>query len=301
MELSDSLTSFLFSKDFTKKSVQWYSENLLRFFTWLYSHDIRTIEDVQPDAVRRFIAEQRNTPGRLVGHVPSSATIHGYMRAIKSWLRWGVVEGLVDETAVTRLQMPKVEKKVIRPFDSAQLEALFKAADANPVKSQAARDVAILSVLLDTGIRAAELCGLTVDNVVMKPDESYITVLGKGRKERQVGLGKKSRNALHRYITRFRPNGCPYVFVAHGGTALTPLGLDKLLHRLRDKAGVTGVRVSAHTFRHTFSTSYMEASGDVFRLSRLLGHESVTTTEGYLKAFQATAARRGGVSVLDRL
>lgn len=301
MKLSDSLDAFLFSKDFTKKSVQWYSENLLRFFTWLYTHNIQSVEDVQPDAVRRFVAEQRNTPGRKVGHVPSSATIHGYMRAIKSWLHWAVVEGLVDEQVVKRLQMPKVEKKIIRTFTPEQVESLFKAAASNPVKAQAARDAAILAVLLDTGIRAAELCGLTVDNVVLRQDESYITVQGKGRKERQVGLGKKSRQMLHRYLTQFRASECPYVFIAHTGTALTPLGLDKLLHRLRDKAGVTGVRVSAHTFRHTFSTNYMEASADVFRLSRLLGHESVTTTEGYLKAFQAASARRNGVSVLDRL
>jgi len=84
---------------------------------------------------------------------------------------------------------------------------------------------------------------------------------------------------------------------------LTPEGLDRLLYRLRDRVGrqhFNGVRVSAHTFRHTYAVRYLEQGGDLYKLSRLMGHSSVVVTEGYLRAFTARAARQGG-SVLDNL
>jgi integrase/recombinase XerD len=93
------------------------------------------------------------------------------------------------------------------------------------------------------------------------------------------------------------------VFVAKGGRELLPNGLDEMLIRLRRRAGVehfTGVRVSAHTFRHTFAVRSIEAGVDIYVLARLLGHSAVSTTEGYLKSVSSRAARRAAVSVLDR-
>jgi integrase/recombinase XerD len=96
------------------------------------------------------------------------------------------------------------------------------------------------------------------------------------------------------------PADVPYAFLSRRNTALMPLGLDKLLHRLRDQAGITGIQVSPHTFRHSMAVNFLEAGGDVFRLSRLLGHEDITTTQGYLRAFRARA-NRDTLSVFDRV
>jgi integrase/recombinase XerD len=154
--------------------------------------------------------------------------------------------------------------------------------------------------LADTGMRAAELTSLTLDAVHFEEDGAYLKLRGKGRKEREVPMGRLSRRLLHAYIHRSRPaNTSTALFLAKSGSALTPGGLDQLLYRLRDRAGVAGVRCSAHTFRHTHAVRSLEAGQDVYRLSRLMGHSTVSTTEGYLKAFSARAARTGGVSVLD--
>ena len=80
----------------------------------------------------------------------------------------------------------------------------------------------------------------------------------------------------------------------------TPKGLDDLLYRLRDRAGISGVRCSAHTFRHTYAFNFIKVGGDVLRLSRLLGHTSVLVTENYLRCFGSQDAR-GGLSVFDTL
>ena len=90
------------------------------------------------------------------------------------------------------------------------------------------------------------------------------------------------------------------MFLNRYGRPLTVSGIDQLLERLNGWARVQGVRVSAHTFRHTFAINYLKNGGDIYRLSRLLGHTSVQVTEGYLRAFKQHEARQG-VSVLDRM
>lgn len=142
----------------------------------------------------------------------------------------------------------------------------------------------------------------TVDGTHLTTEDAYLVVNGKGRKQREVGLGKHSRQQLHRYIYRFRPHdsGLPDVFVTRDHKPLRPEALDRMLYKLRDRAGIEGVRVSAHTFRHTYAVSYLKNGGDIYKLSRLLGHTSVVITENYLRAFEARDARRG-LSVLDEM
>ena len=166
-----------------------------------------------------------------------------------------------------------------------------------------ARDKAILAVLLDTGIRAGELCGLMLDCVHITAKEGYLKVMGKGRKEREVPLGIKSRRLLHEYLKRFRPavTDEDHAFLGHQHEPLSVNALDQMLYRLGRRAKIKGVRVSAHTWRHTFAINFLAQGGDVYVLSRLMGHESVQVTEVYLRAVQASQARKTSKSVLDNL
>jgi site-specific recombinase XerD len=305
MLLADALTDFFYARDFTPKSRKWYREMLLHFFAWLDGQDVRTIEAITIQQVRRYAADMRTTPGPRIGRPPSSATIHAHMRAVRAFLRWGVKEGLVDDALPARLEMPKQERHVLPAFTRAQVDALLTAAERQEDAALAARDNAILLTLLDTGVRANELCTLTLDRTVHRQDEAYLLVQGKGRKQREVGLGDASRRAVHRYVTRYRKAapGVDTTFVSHThGRPLTPMGLEKLLARLRDDAGAerfAGVRVSPHTFRHQFALLYMaRPNADIYKLSLLMGHEDTTTTLRYLRAFQSRDARQGR-SVVD--
>jgi integrase/recombinase XerD len=115
---------------------------------------------------------------------------------------------------------------------------------------------------------------------------------------------------LHwKYIHQYRDPASDaesIVFVNRYGHPLTKSGVERFLLLLKDKVGVTGVRVSAHTFRHTFACTYMENGGEIYKLSRLMGHSSVEVTEEYLKVFNLRAARQNqeqfsAVSTLDLL
>jgi site-specific recombinase XerD len=295
MHLEDALLEFALSKDHSPASQAWYRSRLGTFTTWLTEQGVDTVEGITAPLVRRYLDERRTTPGKH-GKLLDSHTLHGHARAINTLLRWAALEGLLDERLPRRITMPKRAEKLLPVLTPDQIRRLMLACEGS------LRDRAILSVLLDTGIRASELCGLTLDRVVMGQDDAYLIVHGKGRKTREVGLGRQSRQLLHRYIHRAR-HGRPdnqAVFLARGGGALSPEGLDRLLYRLRDRAGLKGVRTGAHVFRHTYAYTYIALGGDVLRLSRLMGHTSVSTTQGYLTAFTASDARHGQ-SVLDGL
>jgi site-specific recombinase XerD len=114
--------------------------------------------------------------------------------------------------------------------------------------------------------------------------------------------------ALHRYLTRGRPvplkGAEPFVFLSRDGKRLNPGAIDRMLYRLRRVAGpehFVGVRTSAHTFRHSFAVHYLQQGGDLYKLSRLLGHENVLTTQRYLSAYSDRDARLSSRSVLDGL
>jgi site-specific recombinase XerD len=194
--------------------------------------------------------------------------------------------------------MPRREQKVIQVLSAQQIDLLMRVAETT-------RDKAILAVLLDCGLRVNELCTLNLQNVHFTPQDAWLLVHGKRDKWREVGLGRKARRLLHTYIYRERhaPPNEAHVFLGKHGP-LTASGIDQLLYRLRDEAGAehfTGVRVSAHTMRHTFAVHYLSSGGELYKLSRLLGHTSVTTTDGYLRAFRARDARRNSESVLDSM
>jgi site-specific recombinase XerD len=137
--------------------------------------------------------------------------------------------------------------------------------------------------------------------VWLDADDSYLKVNGKGRKQREVPLGRHSRTALRRYITRYRrpkDKAEKRVFLSRTGTPLTLSGLDQIIREIASRARIKGAH--AHRFRHTFACQYLVNGGDVYKLSRLMGHSSVKITERYLGAVKAKQARQGQ-SVLDHL
>ncbi len=305
MHLYAAVEAYFLAKDLTPSARRWYTQKLDTFTHWCVQHDTTAIEAVNAPTVRQFVADMRTTPSPRSGQLMTSNTLHGYMRAIKGFLNWCVREDLLEEKVVKRLEMPKREQKVIATFTKQHMEKLLMVASKGMPQYPwfAERDKAILMVLFDTGIRANELCDLELDRVRLGLDDAYLIVNGKGRKQREVGLGNRSRAQLHRYIHRFRPHapGEQHVFLTRDHKPLHPEGLDRLLYRLRDEADIHDVRVSAHTFRHTFACAYLTDGGDLYKLSRLLGHTSVVVTENYLRAFQARDARRDRRSILDNL
>lgn len=302
MDLSAAVTEFFYSKDFTPDSHRFYKRTLNSFVAWAEGQGVTTVEDITSSLLRRYGASLRERISPRTGQRLTGVSQHGYVNALRTFLHFCVREEWLDERVPNRIEMPKQEKKVLNILSPDQIQRLFRATEESQCPGE---ERAVLAVLLDTGLRVNELCRLTLDDVHFHANDVWLTVHGNGRKEREVPLGKKARLALHRYIYTVRdaPQSEPHTFIGKRGP-LTQAGIDKMLYRLRGRSGahhLSGVRISAHTLRHTFAVRYLAAGGDVYRLSRLLGHGSAAITERYLQALSAREAREMQVSILDAL
>jgi integrase/recombinase XerD len=189
------------------------------------------------------------------------------------------------------MKIPKAPKKIIPTFGEEQLRQIFAAIDTTSPTGW--RDYAIILTLLDTGIRCSELTHLKLTEVNLT--SRLLKVWGKGSKERLVPIGAKVQKALWKYSARYRPEPATpryeQIFLTRDGRPLTKDRLEALVERYGKKAGITGVRVSPHTFRHTMAVTFLRNGGDVFSLQRILGHSQLEVVRGYVNLAQADISR----------
>jgi integrase/recombinase XerD len=157
----------------------------------------------------------------------------------------------------------------------------------------------MLLLLLDTGIRASELCDLTLADLNQRT--ATITVTGKSRldsgqgTQRLVLMGDSTRKAVWRYLLSRQPDPEDPLFADADGRRIDRRHLAKHLSRLGKRAGV--VHVHPHRFRHTFAITYIQNGGDAYTLQSLLGHSSLDMVKRYLKIAKTdciSAHRRAG-------
>jgi integrase/recombinase XerD len=298
-----------------EKTQEEYQYKLGLFYKWCTSNSV-LLKDVSARVIDDFLLHMKSTHKSCNSSKSeiSSSTLASEVRVIKAFLNWCLQDDqysqYVKPIVVSRIKMPRITQEIIQTFSSGQIDALFKACDKEISEHLQMRDRAILAVLLDTGVRANELCTLTLQNVILDAKESYLRVYGKGDKWGEVGLGGQSRKLLRKYIRVFREPTVEHtkeklkearVFVNRSGDPLTVNGLGQIIERLGEWAHIKDVRCSPHTFRHTFARMFMQNGGDIYRLSKLLRHTSIKTTEDYLKSLQQSEARKGAKSVLDNL
>jgi integrase/recombinase XerD len=217
----------------------------------------------------------------------SGHAINCYLRAIRAFWSWMVREEIIYSNPFAKVTIPKAPRKVIPTFSQSQLQALLGAIDSS--RPAGFRDSTMIMVLLDSGLRASELLGLTVTNLNL--DDGVVKVNGKGGKERMVPIGAKVRRMIWRYLQRYRPQPvsprCDILFLSERGEPLSVNRLEAMIERCGQRAGVVGVRCSPHTFRHTFAITYLRNGGDVFSLQRILGHTSLDTVRLYVNLAEA--------------
>lgn len=129
--------------------------------------------------------------------------------------------------------------------------------------------------MLHTGIRRGELVTLTKIDVDLNRD--VITVTGKGEKTRQVYLALEAQKAILGYL-RIREDNNGALFATLDGRPITGNAIQCMLSDLGRHAGIKDVRVSAHTFRHTFAVNFLRAGGSLRHLQEVMGHASFDTT-----------------------
>jgi site-specific recombinase XerD len=213
-------------------------------------------------------------------------TIATYHRHIRAFFNWCVGEGLIDSSPMDRIRPPLVRADQVQPFTLDQIRALIYAAKhtRNPE-----RDEAILRMLLDTGMRASELCSIRMEKLDLFGQR--VTILGKGNKVRSVHFGSKAARALRNYLRLEDRSPEDVVFQSaknqYAGQPLTAGALLQLIENLGKNAGIQAARCSPHTIRHTFAIEFLRNGGNVFSLKEILGHTSLHMTNRYVALAQA--------------
>lgn len=257
-------------------------DELVGFMAWLREEYESEPEGVAPR-------------GKIHLSEKSRRNVHTDLSALWGWAE---EENLVPANIVRQIPRPTQEPPVIEPFSQVEIERLLGACDrkrswrdaTDPelARPTADRDRAIILVLLDTGVRASELCGMRMADVDMA--EHRIRVLGKGNKERSVFFGKRTAKALWKYLA---PRAAAEWLFAVGPKAderqFDRNVLRRLLERIAERAGVKGVH--PHRFRHTFAITFLRNEGDLLALQALLGHSDLKMVQRYARIVAADCAR----------
>jgi site-specific recombinase XerD len=301
MKLSKAIEGYIIdcrTRGRSGRTIELYEQRLRVFVRWVEEEEgVQQLNQIEVTHLRSFVLSmQTETMGRSAanrgdGGKPikvSPLTVKGYVQVIKSFFSWCYDEELIGKNPSKRLKLPSVPDYMIPTFTPEHIKMMLEACDLGTTLGY--RDYTIILVLLETGIRVSELCGMCVQDVY----NDHIRVFGKGKKEREVGVSPQVAKQLWKYINHYRKprnEQDARVFINRYGIPVTPNGVEQLLVDIKNRAGITGVRVSAHTFRHTFARMYLEQGGEIYKLSRLMGHGSVEVTEEYLKDFNVRAAR----------
>lgn len=245
------------------------------------------IEHIKSNDIRRFLIWLRD--GRQV----SRRTVHDYWIPLSSLWTWAEKELEIPHIIRGKVKQPDYTKTTIDPFTAEEVSRLIKATEQTAPwttrygkrtrsrRSTAERDKAILLTLVDTGMRASELCALTLADYDQKRGRFYIRH-GKGDKERYVVAGKRTQKAIWRYLLG-RDGAAPDapLFTTDTDKKINRKYLYQLVSRTGQRAGVSNAH--PHRLRHTFAVTFLRNGGNVKTLQELLGHESLEMVMLYVK------------------
>lgn len=244
-------------------------------------------------AARRFLASFQKA-----GLAPATASRK--MSSLRSFFRYLVREGWVKDNPFAGLQQPRPRRRLPKVLSRDEmirlLEAPARRREAARAREKtgaarfadyaALRDTAILELLYSTGMRIAELCGLTDARLDLISGTALVR--GKGKKERFCPIGRPAANALQSALDArdgLRSDlGCagrpPHLFLNRFMGPLTPRSVERSLKKYLAEAGLDPA-TTPHVLRHSFATHLLDAGADLRSVQELLGHASLSTTQIY--------------------
>ncbi len=201
----------------------------------------------------------------------SPVSCNTYICALNAYWKWAG-EG-------KHLVYLKEEQKILATFSADQVKRFI---NFRPKGTNQTRAHVVCCLILDTGLRISEVLGLRHQDADL--DNLVLRVTGKGNKQRLVPFTFGLRRLLWHYLKGRAPSPVSYLFPTRNGTRTTVRNFQRDFRLFCDAMKVTNVRASPHTLRHTFAAGYLRNGGNVYYLSKILGHTNVSTTERYLQS-----------------
>lgn len=258
-----------------------YAADLEDYFSFLVSRGVEAPEEISRSIVVDYeqdLAER--------GYAPSSVERH--VSALKGFHRFLVREDVVSSDPASTVLLPKTPDQLPDVLSVEEVEAMLSV----PFRDDAfgARDKALLELLYGCGLRASEVVGLDVSDLVL--DEGVLRVMGKGSRERVVPVGGLAEQALLAYLASARDflasrgrSASSAVFLNARGTRLSRQSVHAIVKRAGELIGIQGLH--PHTLRHSFATHLLEGGADLRIIQEILGHSDISTTQIYVHVSNA--------------
>jgi site-specific recombinase XerD len=272
----------------SRKTLEYYDGMVLPFLAWLDGEGVQRFEQLDVAHARQYRAQLASIPGRH-GRPLQPKTLLESHRAIGAFLRWAGREGYRVDGRILGLVAPRVPEKEPTVFHIAQVRAVLAA--CNP---EVPTEDLVVRLLVGSGIRRAEVCGLAVTAPDGLPDLMVDSMQrgrvelrvrwdagAKGRKSRRVPITPRLAAAIKRYEARHRPDTeHPHLLISEHGRPYEVGGVDSMMDRLQVRVGF---RVHAHAFRHTFATVAAKLGWNFERLRAAMGHADYKVLQRYVR------------------
>lgn len=205
------------------------------------------------------------------------------LSGVRSFFKFMRAQGYIDTDPTALLESPAIGKHLPEVLTVDEIDRMIDAIDMT--KSEASRNRAIIETLYGCGLRVSELVNLEIARLHL--DRGYISVSGKGSKERLVPVSQVAIDCIKEYVDGQRsmldikPGNDHYLFLNRRGARLTRVMIFYIVRQLAEAAGIVK-EISPHTLRHSFATHLLEGGANLRAIQQMLGHESIATTEIYL-------------------
>ncbi len=270
----------------SRHTLQNYSRDVTRFMLFLQSHngaptDLQTLKSLSPREFRSWLAALRRSGLESRSAARALSSLRGFFRFLDA-------EGLCTNPAIEAIRAPKLPHSVPKPVSEQAAANLIALADDN---ANAARDVAVLTLLYGAGLRISEALSLNRGNVPPGTETTNskawskwetLRIRGKGDKDRVVPVLPAVRTAISDYLTQQSNEVDPAgpLFLGKRGGRLSPRAVQLMVQRLRAALQLPD-SVTPHALRHSFATHLLAGGGDLRTIQELLGHASLAATQVY--------------------
>lgn len=316
MKLSEALEGYYIAMQAEGKS-----DATIDIYKVMHRHLIKFVGDAPPETIttkqlRDFIVWLKSDyKNAHTGEPVSTSYLANAWKSIRSFFFWASLEFEMERPDLN-LKMPRSAHRLVKPFSEKDIGLILQACAYSRkytmpngktfrVRNSAhKRNVALILVLLDSGLRVGEVSRLNVSDLNIELGEITVSPFGKGQKStpRHVYIGSRTKKSLWGYLqTRDSLSEADPLFISSlQNRRMSRFTIGKALRDVGKRADVQ--KVHPHRFRHTFAIQYLRNGGDVFTLQRLLGHSSLEMVKRYLTLADTDArAAHQKASPVDRM
>jgi len=280
-------------KGLSVKTIYSYEQTLRLFIQYLEAEDITNLEQITHLTIQKYIKSIRergkytvtsnpksgNYPDRRTdyGKKVSDTTINNYLRNMSAFFNWCVEEELIRRSPLKRTDYMKSTRKPLEFISDAEFKALIDGMDVS--KFSEYRDSIIIQLLLDTGMRINECLLVEVKDLDLAKRCIWLSAENtKGKKSRPVFFSDKMAAQLQRWLKyKDRYRDSDFLFCTNQGKRMQVTNFETNTRKYAKRAGLKNIH--PHVFRNNFAKRFLMNDGDIYTLSKLLGHSSVTVTE----------------------